>query len=175
MFNLLPQYQRAKLEKEYRFRIAIVSLGFALALLVVAVISLVPTYIISQGVIEDIQSQIQTVKDRGALAGSAPASAALKEVKDLTNVLQSDGKVQISQIFSEIISARSGEIQLYSFAFSNVEPRRLRVTGNSSTREGLVTYKKELEKIKFVKKVDLPISALTKSSDINFSLTIELQ
>lgn len=175
MFNLLPQYQRAKLEKEYRLRVAIICAGFALFLLTIATISLIPTYIISQGVIEDIQSQIQTIKDRSALAGSAPASQALKEVKDLTNILESDGKVPVSQIFSEVINARSGAIQLYSFAFSNGEPRTLRMTGNSTTRQGLVDYKKELEKIKFVKKVDLPISALTKGSDINFSITIELQ
>lgn len=174
MFNLLPQYQRAKLEKEYRLRIIVVVLAFACAFFVISAISLIPTYIISQGVIEDIESQVEAYKARAASAGNTPASTALKQVKDLTTALQSDGRQSVSEVFSDIITARPDGVKLYGLSLNNGENRAVQLNGMASTRQSLVDFKKNLEKLSAVKAVDLPISMLTKSTDLEFSIAVTL-
>lgn len=172
MFNLLPHTQRKKLETEYKIRIGIIASSLLFATTIIACISLIPSYVVSRGTIADIEDRTTAFKERIAQVGTTPASAALKEVKDLTNVLSKDDSISFSNAINKVVSARPYGIAIYGISINKVVPQNININGVAQTRESLVEYKKRLEEVKEIAKVDLPISALTKSTNLPFNIMI---
>jgi hypothetical protein len=88
--------------------------------------------------------------------------------------LFSETKPQYSGFLAQILSAQPRGAGLNSV---NFEPRdgviKISINGQAGVRTDMVTYENNLKSIPQFKNVDLPLSNLTKDTNVTFQITLE--
>ncbi len=176
MFNLIPRQHRKKLEREYRLRVATILFGFLASGLFIAVVSIIPSYIISTTKINELQTRSDALKIQLGDSASTPLSGTLRDVKDLTTALTPTASSSTySRVIENVVRARVAGITLDHIGVSLGEQGTVEISGSAKTREALVSFKQQLARVSDVQSVDSPISDLTKSSNIGFNIHIILK
>ena len=168
-----PKSQRALLDREYRARAA-ATLSIALAsAAIVGIVALLPAFVRSSTV---ERSALQTIAadKTGSSTDAEAVQAELSAAGSLVSALAS-GRVapRISDAVRQISSVRS-HIALSSFSVDRQDASTIVavIQGVAPTRDELLSFKSRLEGIAPGASVDLPISELAKSSDIDFSIRL---
>ena len=184
MMNLLPLIEKKKVRMEYRLRFAVVFFS-ALALLVFAnAILLVPSYIRAF-------SKHSLVEQQFAAAAGSPeiqkardlaekdTTTKIREINKKLNLFVSEKKEESlplipSEVFRKIIGLRPSAIKIFGITYDvTLERERFVVVGRSVDRESLAAFMEALKKDKVFTSVELPISSYAKSTNIDFSITLE--
>ncbi len=176
--TLLTDKERARIHHEYRIRAAIVFCFLMSGAGLVGLVALFPAYIesvsygatIPQTFSSDMKLSSQTIDMKNELARDKALASASKDFPYktvLSGVLSDVIGVKGSNIFSSISLDRKPISDTTSSSSLVIS-----IQGISPTRTTLLDLKSKLESLQKGNVVDLPITALTKSEAIPFSMKV---
>lgn len=177
--NLLPFERQRELSRDYILRFAAAVATALTALVVVAGLLLVPTYVlltqrtVSKGVhLANIES-ILSSSNEGAL------SARLAALSNDAKILTALGSVpSASAIIRSMLATPRPGISLSGFSYSPAEAASsagtLSISGSAATRDALRAYQLAIEDSAFATSADLPVSAYARDANIPFTITVTL-
>jgi hypothetical protein len=173
-YTFLPYIGQKNIKREYHLRVVIVFMFFFSIALVVGVGSLFPAYIYAT--VEERLHLDQVAAFKRNIDSSAFASTQ-EQLSTSAHLLTAlDPYVTPSPFYSTVdtIVGMKGSIQLTSIAidYSKTGQINVSLSGIAPTRDSLLSFKDRLSNISPKTQVNLPISALTKDTDITFSLQV---
>lgn len=173
--TLLPLDERIKLRREYYRRVTIV-FCFTLALSVlIGIASLFPTFVRSTAFRIETENALKLVQGE-------PEDKNLKDIQKsvaqslalLQSLKKDSGSENISDLISEIIKIK-GNIKFTNFSASKVSTTTLsmNIQGVAPTRNDLLLFRDNFEKMIPGNKVDLPVSELAKNTNFQFTVSLK--
>lgn len=172
MFTFLPPGYRQGVAREYRARLARISLGLGLIAVLIGAILAIPSYAIlgSQKdalALEKSALRASTEEDKAFAA----ETAALKE--KIRAIDSAGDQTRITTVLDRVLSRRSYGVALNSIVLARDSDRSIVLSGVALTRDNLVAFSKSLSGEPSFLKVDLPIGSLAKNKDVPFTIVIE--
>ncbi|HEY4520091.1 MAG TPA: hypothetical protein VJH33_03600 [Candidatus Paceibacterota bacterium] len=168
--NLLPEQPRKRVKLEYGMRALFVGASTLASVAGVALLTLVPAVFVSfeNGHVQERSTLEvlgeQSKKDREDIAR---AQTLLADVLPLATSSPS-----IVAMFNKVLSFKPSGVRVESISFSSDKGRTLTVSGVSSGRDALNTYRNALVNTNVFGRVSLPVDALVGSSLGAFSITL---
>lgn len=185
MLNLLPLAEKKNVRREYRFRLAVIVVSAIAFLVVVNAVLLVPTYIRAfskhtfaeheltnaMGRLEFQQTRDLAEKDVAAEIGDINKKLGLFNTTGNTDIKK---PIIASEAFRKIIGLKTFEIRISGITYVlGADGERFVVSGISVDRDSLALFVETLKKDGLFDRVELPIASYVKSSDIDFSISLE--
>ena len=173
MSNLLLAEQKKILRQAYLMRAVTVVLFFVFALLLFALIALVPSYFATKLQAEVIESEMRELQDDAfPVKESEQLATSVREITERTEIL----KKWFAETFMynnilKVIAERQKGIAITAFS-SQRKGASMVVSGTARERDDLLAFKNALEKSKKFKTIELPVSNLAQKEDIDFSITV---
>ena len=178
--NLLPADIKTSIKREYRLRFIALLSVFIFFSTVVGLISSLPS--VASVVVEymPVRAESRAGTDVPVNADDKKLLADFQSFKEILGILDPE-KAPPSIFFSElirlVIADAPEQVKLKSLSFSlkgDLE-KLLVFSGTADDRESLVEFSRRLENESVFSSVDLPISNLNKSRDIDFSMTATIK
>jgi hypothetical protein len=177
MINLIPNEEKKVMIKDFYFRLATVifcAMGFVV---LIATISMLPSYFISSGegyltkeslTQEQVEELDKMNKQTMVTVNDLDTKLSLIEKAVKSKFLISE------RIINAVLLNRVSGIKISQISFVNdkTNGKVVNVRGTAPSRERLDIFKRALEDDSLFKKVDLPISNFVKGSNIQFFLNI---
>lgn len=168
--------------REYYMRLGIVSVVFAIIIVLIAGIFLIPSYITAS-----LDEQIKRAELVALTTSRDPEldkiSGSIQSINKKLSVFK-EPYVQTSfseSILMKILELDRKGVVLQEFFYAVVETpkegtvKNFSLRGNALSREELLMFIDELEKTGLFQKVDVPISNLLKDDNISFNLDLKLK
>lgn len=179
-YTLLPEKEMRALRREYRIRVFVVLFFFISCGIVVGIGSLMPSYLSSYTSEKEAIEKVASIKQDRKVSGMDNLSKELNQSYELVKKLKTDEDSLIfSDIIKKIIGHRKSSISINSIQLSRIDDvlssSEIILQGKSTTRDALLDFKKSLEADASISKIELPISDLAKSKDINFAIRIRIK
>lgn len=175
MFNLLPETSKEIVRKEYRFRIWTTFVLMMTISLLFLIIIFLPIYFVSKNIHNSLDHEISNLKNNAVLVDYK----AMVDELDSSNKEVSTAKAEIGKrldlqaVISAVEDVRPSNIQIYRFAFSTSGGvQKIFLTGEAKSREALKDFSTKLNGLSQFESVDLPLSSFTKSTEVDFSVTL---
>lgn len=178
MLNLLPEYKKKIIEKEYKTRRLNAVLILGCMVVFTLLVLLLPTYFFvnnkfteAKDINDILTRQIESQKtDKTNITGTQ---------KQIITFLQKDSKVSSStptEIIKDIISNKDSNISIKDFLLKPKEATdQIMIHGLAKKREDLIAFRDRLEKDSLFKKVELPISDIGPATNNQFTFTLTLK
>ncbi len=179
IINLLPQQEKERLRLEKRKRlinilevIALISFGCMVLVLLSVKFYILGDAVLQKTILAEAQKKYQT-------ADFIKTRDEIKNYNNKFQILRSfyNNEVYFSSILSELsLVERPDGIYLTNIYLSWKDPNTVEgnVSGFSSTRDSLLSYKAKLEENPNIKKVSFSQKSWVKSKDIDFYFTFEI-
>lgn len=178
MINLLPASEIKKTRVEYRMRLAVTALSLLVLVMLIAIVSLLPAYVLMS-------------HKRAALSGDLSnilqGSARSEEQKNLETILkETDAAVEMlggntkglsvsRDIVEKFAGYKTASIKIKGIFYdAKGTEGSLAIKGTAANRQSLTDLVDMLKKDKMFKNVTLPISDLVKDKDIDFNITMKV-
>jgi hypothetical protein len=177
MLNLLPEQEKYFIKKEYKNRRSVVAWALLFCTLMIALISLLPSYVLSTQKRDEESLKVASFAKSSALEESKNLSAEILLANKKINALKPDNYIYTNEIFDDILSGQVVGVKVLRFSIARKNTERIDVVvgGVAEKRESLLLFQKNLKKIDRFIEVVLPVSDLVKDSDINFSIKITVK
>ncbi len=184
MINLLPTAEKYVIRKEYHLRVVTVCFAMFSFVLVVMVLSYLPTYLAVVSRHETFLAEMQNDKTQGRMSQMKEMEAVIQETNKKIDLLKiGASNPDVPGIFLKILESKTAGLTLTGFSYDfggyvaqkgkeEAVPISISVQGRSSDRAALIAFKDALVQQKEFKTVDLPISSLVKETDLSFSIRI---
>lgn len=174
MRNLLSQQDKKILDREYKLRIAIVSIALIFLTMLIASVLLLPSYIISNYKQNTAQTHSEIIKKSIASREKSVSNSILNETKTKLKLLAKDeDKISLMKTFEIIVKKRIDGIKITGLFYEKkIEGNdgEITITGIASKREPLLKFRKDLEQEEIFLSVVLPVANLASDADIEFSI-----
>lgn len=178
MINLLPVRQQKTLIHAYLGRVGVVALAFVIAIEVVGIIMLLPSYLMVH-MQQSTHKQTLVAAEREVTEGGGnTAQAYLEQTAQLQSYAEATTKYprvteQIALLRTDTaLGIRFGELSLTVEDTNRVVAR---VQGEAATRTALVDYTAALEADPHIHEVVLPLRDLAANQHIPFTITVEFE
>lgn len=169
--NLLPQNKKDEINKGYKMRILITAFWAAFFTMIACSAIFLPDYII-------IRSKLSEIRER--------KEANAKTAKDQTDTVNAsrliNQKIALASQGLQLISAADRFARLGGILQSGVTinkvlygAQKIILSGVAEKRDSLAAFKKEIDKIDFVKETSVPVSDFAKDKNLTFTLTIHIK
>lgn len=176
MINLIPNEEKKKMVRGFYYRAATVFL-FALSItMLIASITLLPSYFFSR---EKKSLNSKKLDTQAAQVGSLKDQEVFAAVSNLDReltLIEKAGKNKFlpsERVIKAIILRKVKDVKITQFSFNESrEEMKVGINGTASSRETLLLFRQALENDPSFKKVDLPISNFIKGSNIKFYLSL---
>lgn len=177
MFHLLPEKEKKVLKREYLFRLIFVILCFVGASLVVASVFLLPSYLLSNRKLADLNEQNSQIKQDIQKKTDPNLAKFLSSLKGNLAALKITNTTGSSSVpIKEITDKKTSGITLNQFFINyNDSGSSIIVSGNAKTRDYLTTFYHDIQSIPDFSKVDLPISDFAADKNIDFTMTLTIK
>lgn len=174
--NLLPISRRLRLVREYYFRLGTVALALSIALISVAAVLLIPTYIFLVGTTQEKEDRLAHIKKTLSSADEVALSARLAALSNDAAVLLALSKKRTAseQVRAALNVPRLG-VTLSSFTYApTTNSNTLLISGTAATRDVLRGYQLALQGMSSATSATLPVSVYAKDMNIPFTITVAL-
>ncbi len=178
MRNLLTNYTKRLIQKEYYIRLVILATLLSSSVLVIASVFLVPSYILAKAQKVSIENQARVIKQSLVSQEEESLSAALQLAQEELDILAS---IKDQKLFSErlkdVVREKPEGINLSSFTYKTQEGKKqsMVISGKAYTRNDLLSFEKKLRSNLDFSSVEFPVSNLAKDKDIDFSIALEYE
>jgi len=186
MINLLPMEEKKKLRDGYRMLVLAVSLPMLSSVLVVALLTLFPSFVLTLSNYEKILNDSKSSEAVTKQAQEQEMKDTVKSVNLKLAILRSaSSEIKASAFFEQILRNRSEGVFITALSYEkspggtllskrNTTPSGpvIALSGYAEKRDDLLSFVSNLKKIKGFSSVDLPISSLVSESDLPYSLNI---
>lgn len=175
-YTLLPDKEHVAIHLEYRTRAAIVFCFVMAVAGLIGVGTLLPAYISSTVTEKDQQKTLSSIDTANDGAIVAMKSELVSDAALVASVNQYIAGPEFSNILNDLIAVR-GPVKFSSLVLDRVGTSTITVMiqGIAPTRDALIALRGRLQTVKAGNIVDLPISELTKSTSVQFSLKVTEQ
>ncbi len=174
MINFLPEKLSKQVKAEYSTRVTSVFFIVFSLVTVFVLVFLAPAYTLAIYRKAVISNQLTMVKSSSVNQSNASLDQ-VKKVNEIVKVL-STGSAQkpASDFIKSILNIKTSSITISSMSsdFDNNQNTRISLKGFSNTRDNLTKFVKDIKNLNLFSSVDIPISSLVKSSDIDFVISI---
>lgn len=178
MINLLPPFEKKKLQKEFRMRYGIVLLLALLALEIVSFILFIPSYLIVQGSTTSLNTELAEKQGTQALSGDT-TQGDLNTIKAEIALLKGKGvnNTPPSQLMTILLSQKPAGISISHFAYVRTDiGTSVQINGNALSPNDLILFRKLLKDDKdHIKEAKYAQSFINKKADIDFLLTVDFK
>lgn len=172
--TLLPLHERIVLRREYYIR-ALVVLFFMLALAgLLGLSALIPAFNRASEIAGSAREAVSLLKKNKADSGlMALQQEMIRSQSNLDSLNTGIGAVKASDFISGLIKTK-GSLRFTSISLGQISSSTATasIRGIAPTRESLLAFKSRFENLTPGNKVDLPVSTLSKSANIEFSLRL---
>lgn len=180
MQDLLTQQEKSLLKNGYKKRLIIVFSWAIVASFVVAMVVFIPVFAMIQIKMEDVNKKIET--NSSAIKEQTQVLLLPKDVNDKSKIILSfKSASSVSDKLQSVALSKSSGISLNSLAYKKTSRTdnsptvvQIIISGTASNRESLLSYKRNLEDMNFVKDVSVPVSSFAKDIDLPFTATLTL-
>lgn len=176
MLKFLISTERHELRREYKFRFLNVVLIYLLILAGIIAVSLFAPYTVVYLEKNIINSELETIKNSDVSKRRAAFENDYKHLIVEYKMFNQEF-LRPTEFYDLLLRNKTSEIVISSLNFARMDGEKLKVKidikGVAKTRNALVEYVNSLKQEKIFNKVDVPISTLTKESDIPFSISLE--
>jgi len=172
MFTLLPPEEKKILATEYKRRFVVVSLCLVCGSLVMAAILFLPSYVLSKVQVKESELRKNVLTNSALVSEEGKLTASIKSARSEITIAKVSGHFP-SQIFLKISGYRIPGITLNHFTYSYQDKgSTITLTGNASDRQTLINFNNALKADPLFANADFPLSNLSASKNINFTLNI---
>lgn len=174
MINLLAQHHKKQLRIEYYIRFAVIIINTATALMVIALILLIPTFITAFERERIEYSLSQELHTREDFLAHQEATDEIERIRTQLMIIndQADTRVYTDRL-APIMEVLGEGVVLRAISLHH-ENNTMRIQGQAMTRETLLAMIARIEAVPFVERVDVPVSSFLQSVDIPFLINIDL-
>lgn len=176
--NLLPFERSHAVSRDYHFRLGVVALVFAIALIFTAALLLVPTYVFLTGSAKIKGTQLAHIKATLSASDETALSARLSALSnDAKALIALSNKPAVSKLVSSALGIPRPGIALSSLTYTPAagkNPSMLALSGTAATRDALRNYQLALQDAPIASAANVPVSAYAKDTNISFTVTILL-
>lgn len=177
MINLIPREEKKKMIADFYYRLAIlvvVTLSFCV---LVALLSMLPSYFISSIKNSAISAKIEAQKLEPSPISEEESSALVKDTNNKLALIEKfeKNKFYLSiQVINAIILKKRPDIKVTQILYENdgADGRKISIAGMAPSREVLLLFRRTLEGDAAFTNVILPISNFVKGSNISFFMSL---
>ena len=173
--TLLPLHERILLRREYHIRVTIVFLFMVCLALLVGISSLFITYVKALSLESDIQQKVNSLDNEKISSDIKDIQQSVVKSLALLDSLNKEKKfVPITELIEGLIKMR-GSLRFTAISTAKIGTTtyNINIQGVAPTRNSLLAFKSAFENLAQGNKVDLPVSELAKSTNIQFSLQLK--
>ncbi len=179
MINLLPEFEKRKLLKEYRLRAGIIILCSVFFLEILSAVLLAPSYYLIDAAKNALTAELAAKKGVTSSAVEDPQNKGALITSDilLLNPPLGSGDIPPSQILSDILAQKPQGISVSSFAYgrAGTTGASAQLSGVAGTREDLLAFQRMLKENPRFSDIKYAQSFITKKIDIDFQLTVMIK
>ena len=177
MINLIPKEEKKKIATAFYYKIAILFFLMVDFSILLACVSLIPSYFISKSKVSSINTKLENLKSLPLPSSDKKSLATIKDVNNKLNLIESSEKNKFlvsEKIINAVLLRKIPNIKITQLNFTDNDASgdKINITGIAPSREVLLLFRKTLEDSPAFKSVDLPISNFVKGSNIQFFLTL---
>lgn len=172
--TLVPQYERLALRREYRLR-AFIVLCFALSVAgVIGIVSLSPAFMSASIEEQAAQRDLLSIKKAKDSSGLTAIQQKVAYSQGLLNILEQGSDRPRPSSLIELLVGERGPVKINSIGVNQISSTTATISigGIAPTRDSLLAFKSRLIAVNEGNKVDLPVSELAKSTNIQFSIRV---
>lgn len=177
LVNLLSSDIKNTQHKEYSYRKKIVFFSALVCVFVMNIVFLVPSYVLSNIKLSDVQGQAESLQKQADEAEQAQsANIIFKEVNAL--LLKAEpitSRTPSSEVLRTLIEQKNDGIRIATLTVSLGDKENLgtlSISGLAKDRESLDKFLNSVRSVEIFKEVNLPVSSFTKLKDIQFTMDI---
>ena len=178
MLNLLPIDEKKRIFKLYRFRITIVVVWLGVVAFLVAILSLIPIYIIARAEQSTLNQELTQLKNQPEFRIEEGLQKDIKEINQKLNAFSGDNAISLSQqVLLPLLHVLPSDIHLSEIFYSapGETPAGITLVGVADTRTALQSFADDLEKSDAFMNVELPISDFVKNQNVDFRISAFLE
>lgn len=180
--NVLPTKDLHRVVWEHRRRVAVVVLIFLACSMVLALLFAVPSAIVVWSAAGGFDDQLTATKTLVDLQRKQGGGDVLNDIQERADLLEAVLVQRTpTSILEDIVPRIPSGVSVKQFAYSFDAPVAVgeaavtvSVLGTAATRNALITFGDNLRQSPLFSRVEVPVSSLAKSEDIDFSLTLSL-
>lgn len=178
MSNLLTTNEKDIVVKEYRLRLAVVSTSALGVLMIIGVISLFPSYVLSNSKYKIIENELSIITEQIEKEALGDPEEIIADTNNKLTILEANSGLGINayEVIRELTERTNLDIHIKDIFYNNnnKDNIKLSINGISNDRGGLLAFVRGLEDSAMFSDIDLPISNFVKDKDIDFSITITI-
>lgn len=178
MPNLLPEKNKKNIQNEFILRLIIVFFSLLFFLMCVAVILLIPSYILSQVKEIGANDEIEIFKQTSSFRGIDTPFDLLEKEKMKIDVLKKRDNFSVDNMISIILNKKGNDIKITGIFYDDISKDKnnsyLVVKGIAKKRSALINFVNRLEQDGYFSNIDFPVSNLVKDESVDFSLNINV-
>lgn len=177
MINLTPKAEKKRIALDFYFRLALLLFLMLDFCLFVALISIVPAYIMSYVKNSSVTAKLEVQKNEPLPSFDQRTLDVINGINDKLALVENAKKNNFSiseKVINAIILSKRPDIKITQIIYENNldSGKKISITGLAPSREVLLIFRQSLEDNHVFKTVDLPISNFTKGSNIQFALDL---
>lgn len=170
MLNLLTPEYKAKIRRVYRTRFLTVLLLSVTLTGFVSIVLLIPSFLSALTREQVSENERNTLEGKLSDKSRPDLNKYIEQVGVRLDVLDEDIPQKPSVLIERVIEEKNNAVHLTGFIYSDVDKKELTISGLADSRDGLVLFKRALEKTELFVSIDLPVSHLAAESDISFTI-----
>ena len=177
MFNVLPNNLKKILAREYHVRMLIVAMALLLGVLLLCMVSILPSWLISGIKKQELESKVASLEELPKFSHTTEVSNTIQSTNKLLGAINTTFVYPtVVPYLNTVLVKKVSGVQIINFSYTTVDASHATISlgGTSATRSALVSYVKMLQDSGQFSKVDLPVSDLAKDTDISFVLHISI-
>jgi len=173
MFKLLTEKEKAKVASEYKIRRAVVMVTAFIAMLIVAMVGLTPSYILSNSREKDVLERTR-ILENSEHNDNKELETWLKETNIKLKTIDPKLDTDKPSLFVEnILSEKGSSIRLTSFSWVRLKGELvLFAEGFATTRQALIEFEDRINATGKFSNVSLPVSNLAQDKNIGFQIKL---
>ncbi len=178
MINLLPFEERKNIEHDHKVRFVIVAIFFAIALVIVGIIFLVPSYAAVLAKMRVANDNLEGIKTTEGFKNDETLSDIIKDINSRVDKIALPEKDVsfVDNIILPLTSIKPKNLSLNEIFIARDREGKIQIQigGISPDRETLLAFVSNLQADSTFKEVVFPISDYVQEKDIDFSINLEL-
>lgn len=176
MFKLLTEEAKLKVSREYRTRHTSVILMALIAMLVIGLVGIFPSFVLSSARKLELVERVRVMNGNPPSEDEPDTSAWLALINQKLKTLSPEAdNVRPSDFIEKVLEKKLAGIRLTSFVWSEDNAKSaLSISGIARDRQTLLSFEEALKSSVYFSNVALPVSNLAKDKDINFQLKLDL-
>jgi len=177
MFNLLPEKTKEVVRREYQFRTWATFFVLLSTVFFFLILIFLPALFVSNSIRLGLEHNIEDLNKSVVLVDYKTMAFELNEsnTQIITAKENLKNRIDLQELIEVIDGVRPSSIKINRFAFKDAGGQtNLILSGEADDRDALKNFSAKLQGVSKFSSVEVPLSSFTKSSNADFSITLEV-